>query len=200
MFRPGALSPNTLIPDHQGLDYFVFPDVFKSTVSAEADRIIRAERDKFFCQAPKFGPEWLRHVKQIPSFLLDLQPERPLEAETTPQLSTGSKLPPQSETRSTSAADQVARLAGWSASCVASARSNTADAAPSRQISTVKLESQLENKTVIGATVKSEEGSGDLPHTTTTTSSPPRVPKSRSRPPSRFSVNRDHLRSLTDSK
>lgn len=203
MFRPAALSPNTLIPDHQGLDYFVFPDVFKSAVSDEADKLIRAERDKFFSRAPKFGPQWLRQMQQIPAFLLDLQLDRASEAETCLQPTTGSRNPLPNDSRTVSAADQVLRFTSWPMRQVDSAGSDIPGSLPARDIPSVKTEAQSEDKDSAsaregpGVTNDPRSGAAEQSQNTSTRL---HVSTSRSRQASRFSVNREHLRNLTDSK
>lgn len=66
LFRPRALSPNTLIADRQGIDYFWFADLFRDVLPDEAYELGLAERDYWFSRQPRFGPQWLASSKDGP--------------------------------------------------------------------------------------------------------------------------------------
>ncbi|GMK56726.1 hypothetical protein CspeluHIS016_0305660 [Cutaneotrichosporon spelunceum] len=69
MFKPAALSPNTLIPHHQGMDFMVFAELLSPAISNDTYIKMIAERDQYFTSSAHFGPEWLSAARAIQSQL-----------------------------------------------------------------------------------------------------------------------------------
>ncbi len=112
MFKPASVSPNTLIPHHKGLDFFVFADLLKTAISSDAYSNMTVERDNYFSTSPRFGTTWLSQVRGMHSQLSDIVLAGSLESMTLPPyFVTGQG--PQSDSRDAWGLDQVVRIAGW---------------------------------------------------------------------------------------
>lgn len=61
MFRPKSLSPNTMVPQYKGMDYYLLPDLFQDSLD-ETVTLIK-ERDDWFTANPKYGKAYLENMK-----------------------------------------------------------------------------------------------------------------------------------------
>jgi hypothetical protein len=112
MFKPASVSPNTLIPHHKGLDFFVFADLLKTAISSDVYNNMLVERDNYFTTSPRFGTTWLSQMRAMHSQLSDVVLAGSLDSVTLPPyLATGQG--PQSDSRDAWGLDQVSRIAGW---------------------------------------------------------------------------------------
>lgn len=110
MFKPAAVSPNTLVPSLQGLDFFVFADLLKTAISSETHNKMIAERDYYFTMSPRFGRTWLTQARAMHSQLsaLILAGSQDMMA-----VLAGRILGPQRDNRDAWGIDQALRIAGW---------------------------------------------------------------------------------------
>ncbi|WOO84707.1 5' exonuclease Apollo [Vanrija pseudolonga] len=63
LFRPMAISPNTLVPTSRGMDYYLFPQLFGEMLSKEELERAKGERDSWFVKHRHFGGDWLARLK-----------------------------------------------------------------------------------------------------------------------------------------
>ena len=63
LFQPLALSPNTVMPQAQGLDYYLLPEFFKDCMPDSAQGGLIAERDHYF--TIRFGAGHLKQLELI---------------------------------------------------------------------------------------------------------------------------------------
>lgn len=101
LFRPNAISPNTLVPDARGIDAFLLPAFFQDCISEVAFHGMERERDEWFRRTS--GSEKLQQLKAMQSAGISLLPE--LEGEISPFGAVGAG-------RHANADAQLSRLAG----------------------------------------------------------------------------------------
>jgi hypothetical protein len=116
MFRPNALSPNTMTPTANGLDYHLLPDLFQDCLSADAHRRLILERDAWFNGDKRFGPTYSHNMSALKAMGLELgQPQLMEKTERDDRLVEpfdelpGATVGPMKRGRSAHAADQISR-------------------------------------------------------------------------------------------
>ncbi|KAK8845518.1 hypothetical protein IAR55_006233 [Kwoniella newhampshirensis] len=124
LFKPLAVTPNTVAPHTKGLDYFLLPDLLEDCMAKRSyDGMIR-ERDLYLNQ--KFGPGFVKRLNIMREAGLDLAPDvekslaerdryMPKRDDHLPelvQLGTALEDQKQSAKRSATAKDQMARAGG----------------------------------------------------------------------------------------
>ncbi|BEI95442.1 hypothetical protein CcaverHIS631_0103910 [Cutaneotrichosporon cavernicola] len=112
MFKPAALSPNTLIPHHNGMDFMVFADLLKPAISNDTYIKMIAERDQYFTASARFGSAWLSSARAVLSQLSTLlKTGSPDVMALPPYLTEGIGDQP-SDNRNVSGLDQLLRVSG----------------------------------------------------------------------------------------
>lgn len=75
MFRPKSLSPNTMYPQANGLDFFLLPELFMDCLPGEGHLALLSERDAWFAANPKYGPAYLDRMAMIKAAGVELVPD-----------------------------------------------------------------------------------------------------------------------------
>lgn len=104
LFRPSSISPNTLVPDHGGRDFFFLSAIFKDCIDECVQQKMVKERDSWFAASPQYGPRGLQALKQEASNMALVVQEMPsLHTKIAParnaHAAMASNLQPQSLTR-----------------------------------------------------------------------------------------------------
>lgn len=73
MFRPRAISPNTLVPQAQGIDYFLLPELFGDRLHVGGYETVVAERNEYFQH--RFGSAYLEELEQLSKAGVELLPD-----------------------------------------------------------------------------------------------------------------------------
>jgi len=64
MLRPKSISPNTMVPIAQGMDYYLLPDSFQDCLDDAGHSTLTKERDAWFAASPKYGQAYLDGIKR----------------------------------------------------------------------------------------------------------------------------------------
>lgn len=72
LFRPKAITPNTIAKELKGIDYYTFPDLFRDCIPPEAYDLTVQERDQWFSREKQFGAAFLRSMGAMRSAGIDL--------------------------------------------------------------------------------------------------------------------------------
>ncbi|WWC58202.1 uncharacterized protein I303_100738 [Kwoniella dejecticola CBS 10117] len=107
LFKPKAVSPNTVTPALKGMDYYLLPDFMRDCVADEAYEIMVRERDQYF--ETKFGREHLEGLAKMKHDTANTS-----QSPAT-RLQENSKAARQSSRRSAMSGDQIFRLSGMPA-------------------------------------------------------------------------------------
>jgi hypothetical protein len=73
MFRPRAISPNTLVPQAQGIDYFLLPELFGDRLHVGGYETVMEERNGYFQH--RFCSAYLEELDQLRKAGVDLLPD-----------------------------------------------------------------------------------------------------------------------------
>ena len=74
MFQPRSISPNTVVPQANGLDYYLLPEMFRCSLSREAHDTLLRERDEWFGLSRRFGQKYLDDMNQMTAIGIPLIP------------------------------------------------------------------------------------------------------------------------------
>jgi len=75
LFRPKSLSPNTMLNEARGLDYFLLPSLFSDCLASSGSDTPICERDEWFNVNPKFGPGYIKRLKKLQEAGVELVPD-----------------------------------------------------------------------------------------------------------------------------
>ena len=115
LFRPKSLSPNTMISEARGLDYFLLPSLFSDCLAQSGFDALVRERDEWFTANVKYGRPYIEGLKRMQLKGVELLPnlengsERDEYLPESLDLDSSAKL---GAGRRAHAADQMARAGG----------------------------------------------------------------------------------------
>lgn len=209
MFQPASLSPNILIPDHKGQDYFVFADYLKPVINNAAYRTIIAERDWFFARTPKLAQSLVK-IGLLRPDIPNLPPKRSRLVTAPLPWPAGANQQPLIDTRGAWAIDQLRRITGGDAGDMdlqSALLNSLGTCQPAKQTgsspnptpsATTRVKSEPSPTDAPSVTASSNVD--EHPRPTTRSNAPASTRLKRKRQGSKFHVNISHLRDLVGSQ